>query len=292
MQSHGALLEYFEASRPHLRSVAFRLLGTIEDAEDAVQSAWIKASQSATDEVENPVAWLTTLTARVSLDRLRARARRAEIPWDGREFSFATAPAVEDDVLLADDVDRALVVLLDRLSPAERVAYVLHDLFAVPFEQVSQVLDRSRDSAKKLASRARQRLHDPPPVDPPERLADHARITRAFLAASRDGDLATLLDLLAPDVTRRVDPGLVDPETALILRGATRVAQETRRFAARARAGAVVLVDGAPGIVIAPFGRPQAVIALVIESDQRIHAIDIIAGTGPAALSLIEPYPL
>ncbi|OBG24557.1 sigma-70 family RNA polymerase sigma factor [Mycobacterium sp. 852002-51057_SCH5723018] len=270
------LAQRFDADRPHLRSVAFGLLGSAADADDAVQAAWLKASRADFDAVDNLTGWFTTITAHEAFDQLRARARRAEQPLAGEELDRlapASAPA-DEDALLADSVSRALLVVLDRLSPAQRVAFVLHDVFAMPFENIAAVLDRSPAAAKKLASRARERLHDGAAAEPP-RAAEHLKIVEAFLAASRGGDIARLLELLAPDVMRRVDPALVPGDVPTELSGAREVAEETRRFAQRARAGVVMLLDGVPGIVIAPLGRPQAMLRISIGADNRIHAIDI-----------------
>jgi hypothetical protein len=182
--------------------------------------------------------------------------------------------AADEEVLLAESVGSAMLVVLDRLSPAQRVAFVLHDLFAVPFETIGEVLDRSPVAAKKLASRARSRLHGAAP-EQPRRLARHLEIVEAFLAASRGGDIAALLELLAPDVVRRVERVLVPDDVPAAVRGARGVAEETRQFAQRARAGVVLLIDGAPGIVIAPRGRAQILLRLGIDADNRIHTIDI-----------------
>lgn len=270
------LAQRFEADRRHLRSVAFQLLGSVSDADDAVQSAWLKASRADFAAVDNLTGWFTTITAHEAFDQLRARKRRAEQPLgDAGELDRlgAAAPA-DEDALLADSVSTALLVVLDRLSPAQQVAFVLHDVFAVPFETVADLLDRSPAAAKKLASRARARLHHGPPVEP-RRLAEHLEIVEAFLAASRGGDIATLLDLLAPDVVRRVDRALVPDDVPTELRGAQQVAEETRWFARRARAGVVMLIDGGPGIVIAPRGRAQILLEIEIAADNHIHAIDI-----------------
>jgi RNA polymerase sigma factor (sigma-70 family) len=272
------LAQRFDADRRHLRSVAFHLLGSLADADDAVQSAWLKASRSAFDEIDNLTGWFTTITAHEAVDQLRTRKRRAEQPLaDADELDrlagTATAPA-DESALLADSVSNALLVVLDRLSPAQRVAFVLHDVFAMPFEAIAGLLDRSPAAAKKLASRARGRLHAGPAVEP-RRAAEHLEIVKAFLAASRGGDIATLLELLAPDVMRRVDPALVPEGVPLELRGARDVAEETRQFTRRARAGAVLLIDGAPGIVIAPHGRAQALLRIGVGADNRIHTIDI-----------------
>jgi RNA polymerase sigma factor (sigma-70 family) len=274
------LAQRFDADRRHLRSVAFHLLGSVADAEDAVQSAWLKANRADPNTVENLTGWLTTITAREAYDQLRARKRRAEQPLDelDRDPGMVSAPA-DEDVLLADSVDRALLVVLDRLSPAQRVPFVLHDVFGLPFEEIGDLLDRSPAAAKKLASRARGRLHAGRPAEP-RRTAEHLKIVEAFLAASRGGDIATLLDLLAPDVVRRVDRVLVPDDVSTEVRGAREVAEETRRFSRRAQAGVMMLIDGAAGIAIAADGRVQALLRIrigpSIGGDDRIHAIDII----------------
>ncbi|SOX54456.1 RNA polymerase subunit sigma [Mycobacterium ahvazicum] len=287
------LAQRFDADRQHLRAVAFRLLGSTADADDAVQSAWLKASRAhGVGDIGNLTGWFTTITAHEAFDQLRARKRRAEQPLaDAHEFDrltpIASAPA-DQDALLADSVGTAMLVVLDRLSPAQRVAFVLHDVFAVPFETIGDVLGRSPAAAKKLASRARSRLHGGRPAQP-RLLAGHLEIVEAFLTASRGGDIATLLELLAPDVVRRVDRVLVPDDVAVQVRGAREVAEETRRFARRARAGVVMLIDGAPGIVIAPRGRAQILLQLGIGADNRIHTIDITADGGPRRAELALP---
>ncbi|MCV7413015.1 RNA polymerase subunit sigma [Mycobacterium florentinum] len=274
------LAKQFDADRQHLRAVAFRLLGSLADADDAVQSAWLKASRAAgVGDVVNLTGWFTTITAHEAFDQLRARKRRAEQPLaDAGELDrLATASAsADEEALLVDSVGTAMLVVLDRLSPAQRVAFVLHDLFAVPFETIGDVLDRSPTAAKKLASRARARLHNGSPARPRGE-AEHLEVVDAFLAASRGGDIATLLELLAPDVVRRVDRVLIPDDMAAELRGAREVAEETRHFAQRARAGVVMLVDGVPGIVIAPRGRARILLQLGIGADNRICLIDITA---------------
>ncbi|OMC52737.1 RNA polymerase subunit sigma [Mycobacterium sp. IS-836] len=272
------LAQRFDADRRHLRSVAFQLLGSAADADDAVQSAWLKASRSDFGAVQNLTGWFTTITAHEALDQLRARKRRGEQPLADTEdldrlAGTGSAPA-DTDALLADSVSRALLIVLDRLSPAQRVAFVLHDVFAMPFETIADVLERSPAAAKKLASRARARLLGYAPAEP-RRVEKHVEIVEAFLAASRGGDIARLLELLAPGVLRRVDPTLVPGDVPTEVRGAREVAEETRRFALRARAGVVLLIDGAPGVVIAPRGRPQVMLRIGIGTDDRIHTIDI-----------------
>lgn len=274
------LAQRFDADRRHLRSVAFQLLGSAADADDAVQSAWLRASRadsSVIENVDNLTGWFTTITAREALDQLRVRKRRAERPLDeaselASEFVFA-APA-DEDALLTESVSGALLVVLDRLSPAQRIAFVLHDAFAMPFDEIAGLLNRTPDAAKKLASRARSRLHSDP-VGEPRRTAEHLQVVTAFLAASRGGDIATLLELLAPDVVRRVDRTLVPDDVPTELRGTREVAEETRRFAQRARTGVVMLIDGIPGIVLAPRGRAQVLLLIGLAADNRIQTVDI-----------------
>ena len=268
------LAQRFESDRQHLKSVAFHLLGSAVDAEDAVQSAWLKASRADHQSIENLTGWFTTITAREAVDQLRARKRRAEQPIvDADQLDRMTA-GPDEDVLLTESVSRAMLVVLDRLSPAQRVAFVLHDLFAMPFDVIGELLNRSPDAAKKLASRARSRLHADGAHEP-KQTAEHLEIVEAFLAASRGGDIGTLLKLLAPDVLRTVDRVLVPEDVPTELRGAEEVAGETRRFAARARAGVVLLVNGVPGIAIAPAGHLQSLLQIGI-ADGRIHTIDIV----------------
>lgn len=281
-----SLASRWDADRPHLRAVAYRLLGSLDDADDVVQQVWLKASRSDLDGVENLTGWLTTVTARECLDLLRVRRRRGEVPLP--DEAVAQARSGEEEAVLAESVGLALLVVLDRLSPAQRVAFVLHDLFAVPFDQIARVLDRSPTAAKKLASRARERVHGRVDAVTPD-LADQLRLTEAFLAASRDGDLRTLLDVLAPDVVRRADPVLVPAGVPVEVRGAAEVAEETRLFAHRARAGAVVLVGGEPGVVVAPAGRLRAVLRLTIHAG-RVHRVDIVGDpVRLAALDLTVP---
>jgi len=291
MRTIEDLAQQFDSDRRHLKSVAFHLLGSAADAEDAVQSAWLKASRAEHGTVENLTGWFTTITAREAFDQLRTRKRRAEQPFaDPHELgqiAMVTSSGADEEAMLTDSVSRALLVVLDRLSPAQRVAFVLHDVFALPFDSIGELLGRSTDAAKKLASRARGRLHAGGSVDP-TRTAEHLKIVEAFLDASRGGDIRTLLDLLAPDVVRTVDRELVPDDVPTVLRGAKAVAEETRRFAARARAGAVVLVNGVPGIAIAPAGHVEALLQIGIE-DGRIATIDIVGGADRLQGAVLAP---
>ena len=281
MTDQHALAARFDADRGHLRTVAFRLLGSVHDADDAIQAAWLKISARGIADVTDPTAWFTTVTAHECLDRLRQRARRAEL-LGAENIPTAVVPAAEEQVSMAESVGRALMVVLDRLSPAQRVAFVLHDAFAVPFEDIAALLDCSPAAAKKQASRARARVHGAAATTRPTRA--HLEIAESFLAASQRGDLAALLEVLDPDVVRRVDRVLIPAHLATELRGAQAFVDEVPRFSAVARGGEVAVLDGAPGIVIAPDGRLTSVLLLDI-ADGRIRAIDIVGD--PARLAAV-----
>ncbi|GAB2702692.1 sigma-70 family RNA polymerase sigma factor [Kitasatospora kifunensis] len=287
---HEELARRFEEQRGQLRAVAYRLLGSASEAEDAVQEAWLRLSRVDGATVDNLPAWLRTVVSRICLDLLRSRAaRREELvgqqppdqPWEDGAGDGADP---EQEAVLVESVGRALLVVLDTLGPAERIAFVLHDLFAVPFEQIAPIVERTPVAAKKLASRARHRVQGAP-VLPGAELARHRRVVEAFLAASRGGDLAGLLAVLAPDVVRRADPAALPAGAALEARGAQLVATETLVFGRRARWAASALVDGTVGVVVAPRGR--LVIALrVTVVDDRIAAYEVIAD--PARLARLE----
>lgn len=276
--------EDFQAHRPHLRSVAYRMLGSLSEADDAVQEVWLRLTRAGGDDVLNLRAWLTTATARVCLDMLRARARHREAPLDGHVPDPIVRPLTEQgppdgdpeqQALLADSVGLALLVVLDTLAPAERLAFVLHDVFGVPFAQIAEALDRSPAAAKQLASRARRRLQGASPEAP----ADAARqreIADAFLAASQRGDFAGLLALLHPDVVLRADTGDGPFGPSRVVQGAANVTAQARRYTALATHARRALVNGAPGFVVAPAGRAVAVIALTV-TGTAISEIDVLA---------------
>ncbi|MEH1167472.1 sigma-70 family RNA polymerase sigma factor [Micromonospora sp. CPCC 205539] len=275
----------FEAHRGHLRSVAYRILGSASEADDAVQEAWLRSARADHVGIRNTRAWLTTVVARVCLDMLRARTARREVVLDAALPSVSPDP--EQQALLADSVGLALLVVLDTLPPAERLSFVLHDMFAVPFEEIGSILGRSTPAAKMLASRARRRLRDAeaPDVD----VTRQRKVVDAFLAASREGDFAALLDLLAPDVIARAD-GLATPGgVPTRLRGANAVARQALAFSQRARHASVGLVDGAVAILVAPQGRLAIVLTFAIH-DSRIAAVDIIAD--PQRLAALSITPL
>ncbi|MBA2387611.1 MAG: sigma-70 family RNA polymerase sigma factor [Acidimicrobiia bacterium] len=287
MSGDASLEARFESSRDQVRGVAYRVLGSLDDADDAVQRAWLRADQADLSGVENLTGWLTTVTARVCLDMLRTRRSRNERPLtvapSGPAASTGGVTEPEEEAVLAESVGLALLVVLDRLSPAQRVAFVLHDLFAVPFEEIAVVVDRSTVATKKLASRARARVRGVTTVEAAAP-AEHYAVVDAFLAAARGGDLGTLLELLAPDVVRRADRFAASTGISTEVRGARAVADETKVFAARARTAEVALVDGVPGIVVAPLGRLFAVLRMTVYGG-RITDFDVIAD--PAQLDQI-----
>ncbi|MFF2083526.1 sigma-70 family RNA polymerase sigma factor [Nocardia sp. NPDC058176] len=263
----------FETERPRLTAIAFRLLGSIHDAEDAVQATWLKASTGDPGELRNPAAWLTTVVTRICLDQLRARQRRREEPLLA-DLIPAEALAADEHYLRQERVGRALMVVLHQLTPPQRVAYVLHDLFDIPFHAVAETLGTSPDSAKKHASRARARITRTTPAQhataPP---TDHAVID-AFLAAAAGGDIDRMLSLMTADCVRTADPALLPPGTPSIVSGAAAVAEETTRFADRIRASTPMLVDDRWAQVIAPGGHLLAIIDIVT-SGGRVARIDI-----------------
>ena len=292
----------FEGNRARLRAMAYRMLGSANDAEDALQEAWIHAARADAGAVANLDGWFTTIVARVCLDMLRKRRARPEEPTgaDIEPGAFAAAapagpaPGPEQEAVLADSVGLALLVVLDRLAPAERVAFVLHDMFGVPFGEIAGITGRSPDAARQLASRARRRVRgDDTAVTGDaasgERLARQRTVAEAFLAASRAGDLTALLAVLDPDVVLHADQAAVPPGYPAVLEGAEAVARGARTAAARSRRSAVALIDGVPGIVWAPHGRVVLVLAFSYR-EMRISGIDIIADRGRLdALELSVP---
>jgi RNA polymerase sigma-70 factor (ECF subfamily) len=259
----------FEADRAHLRAVAFRMLGSGSEADDAVQEAWLRLSRSDTSEVDNLTGWLTTVVARVSLTMLRSRSRRAE-PVDVLPEAATDGDGPEDETVLADSVGLALLVVLDTLAPAERLAFVLHDMFAVPFEEIAPIVGRTPAAARQLASRARRRVRGAP--EPDDR-ARRQEVVRAFLAASRGGDFEALVALLDPDAAARADAVAVRMGSAAEVVGAEAVATT---FSGRAKAARLALLDGVPGAVWAPGGTPKVVIRFTFDGD-RVIGLDMVA---------------
>jgi RNA polymerase sigma-70 factor (ECF subfamily) len=279
MDEHDWLAERFEADRTRLRAVAYRMLGSLSEADDAVQETWLRLSRADTSGVHNLGGWLTTLLARTCLDMLRARTSRREEPLDVHLpdpiISRQDRVDPEQQALLAEGIGLALLVVLDTLTPAERVAFVLHDMFAVPFDQIAPIVGRSPAAARQLPSRARRRVQAAGTV--PE--ADHGRqraVVDAFLAAARGGDLQALVALLDPDVVLRADLGVMAADASREFRGAPAVAEQALAFSGRARFARPALVNGAAGLVVAPHGRLFAVLAFTITRG-RIVELDVLA---------------
>jgi RNA polymerase sigma-70 factor (ECF subfamily) len=278
----------FEAHRAHLHAVAYRMLGSLSEADDAVQEAWLRLARSDMSAVQNLRAWLTTVVSHVCLDMLRSRTARREDSLDVHVPDPVVTRAdddPQDHALLADSVGIALLVVLDTLPPAERLAFVLHDIFAVPFDDIGRILDRSPAAAKQLGSRARQRLRTAgSPVAAPAATADSARADRArqreivtaFRAASQVGDFEALLAMLDPDVVLRADAGAGPLGPSRLIRGAQPVLAQARRFAPLGRFGRLVLINGTPGFLIAVDGQPLALLAIATQDD-LITEIDILA---------------
>jgi RNA polymerase sigma factor (sigma-70 family) len=269
----------FEEHRSHLRAVAYRMLGSLSEADDAVQEAWIRLSRSDSAAVENLGGWLTTVVARVSLNMLRSRRTRREVPLGVRvpdpivDRADGTDP--EHEALLADAVGLALLVVLETLSPAERLAFVLHDMFAVPFDEIARIVDRSPDAARQLASRARRRVrgeHTVPDAD----LGAQREVVDAFLAASREGDFDALIEILDPDVVLRADLGPGGPPVAREVRGAPDVARRALGYSRIGLVQRLALVNGALGLIAMRDGALFSVGGFTIAGG-RIVAIDILA---------------
>src|SRR4051812_12470281 len=284
MSGPDVLVAQFEEHRERLTAVAHRLLGSRAEAEDAVQEAWLRVSRAGTAEVENLGGWLTTVVARVALNQLRARTNRREDPLD--DALPARRHAVADpaeEAVLADSVGLALLVVLDQLAPAERLAFVLHDLFDVPFEEIAPIVDRSPAAARQLASRARRRVRGAELPDATERRRE---VVAAFLDASRNGDFAALVELLHPEAVLRSDAVAARMGADAEVRGATAIAQF---LSGRARAARLVLVDGTPGAVWSLRGTPQVVFAFTVE-DGLVTAVDLLAD--PDTVSGLDLRPL
>ncbi len=285
VDEHDGRTTGFEAQSASLVGLAYRMLGSRVEAEDAVQEGWLRLARTDVSGVENLTAWLRTVVSRVCLDMLRARAsRREEL---GRQVPDDVGEPVDDPeqvALQADAVGRALLVVLDTLAPAERTAFVLHDMFAVPFDEIAPIVGRSAGTTKKLASRARRKVRGVPAVDAAE-LARHRTVVEAFLAASRAGDVEALVALLDPDVVRQADPIAATAGRAAVLRGARPVAGEIAAFGRDARFADAALVDGDVGVVVAPYGRLLLALLFTIEDD-RVVAYELVAE--PARLRRLD----
>ncbi|MFG2855325.1 RNA polymerase sigma factor SigJ [Streptomyces mirabilis] len=282
------LADRFQEHRGRLRAVAYRMLGSLSEADDAVQEVWLKLGRTDVGEIRNLAGWLTTVVGRVCLDLLRTRAARREEPLD----TYVPDPLVspleridpEQEVLLADSVGLALLVVLETLEPAERLAFVLHDMFAVPFDDIAPVVGRSSAATRQLASRARRRVRGAAAPEPELDPARQKLVLDAFLAASRAGDFEALVSVLHPDVVLRVDSGVLVGGAAAskVVHGATGVAQQALMFRQFAEFSRLALVNGAVGVVTAPEGRPLSVMGVTI-TDGRVVEMYILAD--PARLS-------
>jgi RNA polymerase sigma factor (sigma-70 family) len=279
MDRYERLAERFEENRTHLRSVAYRMLGSPSEADDAVQEAWLRLSRSDTSGVENLGGWLTTAVARVCLDLLRSRKSRREEPLDSqvpdRILSSEGGTDPEDETLLAESVGLALLVVLETLAPAERVAFVLHDMFAVPFDEIAPIVGRSPAAARQLASRARRRVQGAAQV-PAAELTRQREVVDAFLAALRGGDLEALVAVLDPDFVIRADRAAVPSGALSEVRGARVWAKQALAFSRAIRFAQPALVNGAVGVVVAPRGRLLRVLTFGVRGG-RITQVDVVA---------------
>jgi RNA polymerase sigma factor (sigma-70 family) len=279
------LAERFEQHRPRLRAVAYRMLGSTGEADDAVQETWIRLSRSNSREIDNLEAWLVTVVGRVALNMLRSRRTRGEQPLDERLpdpiVDSADGVDPEHEALLADSVGMALLVVLETLTPAERLAYVLHDMFSVPFDQIGAILDRSPEAARQLASRGRRRIRGVDPT-PDVDAAAQQEVVEAFLAAARDGDFDALVAVLDPDVVVREDTGT---GTLVEVRGAENVARRARSVSKLGLVARPALVNGAPGWLSLRDGEPFAIAALTVRNG-RIATMDILLD--PARLARLD----
>ncbi|MCX5185546.1 sigma-70 family RNA polymerase sigma factor [Streptomyces sp. NBC_00268] len=275
--------ERFEEHRSHLRAVAYRMLGSLSEADDALQEAWLRVSRADTSGVENLAGWLTTVVARVCLNLLRTRERQREesldVHVDARVADAVVGPAdgrdPEEEAVLADSVGVALLVVLDTLAPAERLSFVLHDMFAVPFDEIGPMLERSPAAVRQLASRARRRVKGASPL-PEADLARRHRVVDAFLAATRGGNFDALVALLHPDVVLRADKAVIPTPEPVVARGAHTVAKGAMAATGRAAFTGVALIDGTVGLAMAPRGRLSVVLAFTI-ADGLVTEIDVIA---------------
>jgi RNA polymerase sigma factor (sigma-70 family) len=290
MSDRYFLAERFEQERPQLRRIAYRLLGTVDEADDAVQEAWLRLSRTDDSAVDNLGAWLTTVVSRVCLDMLRTRrSRREEFVGSWMPEPIVTidgAPTPEEEALIADGVGLALYVVLETLAPAERLAFVLHDMFALPFDEIAPIVGRSPEAARQLASRARRRVQGATP-EPDIELTEQKRVVEAFLAAAREGDFDALLEMLDPEVTLRIDAGPGSPLAREPIVGAQEVLAEARRWTALAPYSRPAIVNGVAGAVIGrPDGTVFSVAALTV-ANGRINSIDFVVD--PAKLARVRP---
>jgi RNA polymerase sigma factor (sigma-70 family) len=279
VDERALLIERFEGHRPHLHAVAYRMLGSLTEADDAVQDAWLRVDRAGTSGVENLGGWLTTVVARVCLNMLRSRRHRGEEPIDLQELDAVIGQEPggdpEREALMADSVGVALLVVLDTLTPAERLAFVLHDMFALPFDEIAPMLEKSPAATRQLASRARRRVTGAAPA-PDADVTRTRHVVEAFLAATRGGDFEALIALLHPDVVLRADKAAVPTPEPIVMRGAHPVAKGAMAAMKRAWFTGPALVDGAVGLAMAPHGRLRLVLTFTIVQG-TITEIEVIA---------------
>ena len=280
MDEHEWLAEQFEQHRTRLRAVAYRMLGSVSEADDAVQEAWLRLNRSGSDEIENLGGWLTTVVSRVCLNMLRSRETRREEPMSVHVpdpiVSREDGLDPEHEALLADSVGLALIVVLQTLAPGERLAFVLHDMFSMPFDEIARIIDRSPDAARQLASRARRRVAGAAATEVETDLTRQREVVDAFFAAARDGDFDALVAVLDPDVVLRSDGGVVRPAASVLVHGAEEVASRALTFARLSPFVRRALVNGAAGVVVAPGGNPFSVMGFTV-AHGKIVEIDAIA---------------
>jgi RNA polymerase sigma-70 factor, ECF subfamily len=291
MDERASLTDRFETHRSHLRAVAYRMLGSVSEADDALQEAWLRIRDQDPGSVENMQAWLTTIVGRVCLNMLRSRRSRREessvhVPDPVVSFDECVDP--EQEALLSESVGLALLVVLDALTPAERLAFVLHDVFGVPFRDVATAMDRSEAAAQQLASRARRRVQGA--AEPDRDLARQREVVDAFFAASRDGDFAALVAVLDEDVELRIDGGVLREEASLALRGAASVAAHTATYSKLYPFVRPALVNGAAGVVVAPHGRVFSVLAFTVTNGKIVQIDALLDPERLARLDLRIPH--
>jgi len=289
MDEREWLTERFHQHRSHLRAVAFRMLGSVNEADDALQAAWLRIRDQDPVSVDNLQAWLTTVVGRVCLNMLRSRRRRGELSVHVPDpvVSFGDDVDPEDEALRAEAVGLALLVVLDALTPAERLAFVLHDVFGVPFAEIASALDRSEAAAQQLASRARRRVQGSPEPEPD--LARQRKVVDAFFAASRDGDFDALVAVLDPDVELRIDGGVLRADATLVRRGAAAVAEHTATYSRLYPFVHPALVNGAAGAVVAPGGRLFSVMVFTVTNGKITQIGGLVDPERLAQLDLALP---
>jgi RNA polymerase sigma factor (sigma-70 family) len=287
MDEHDWLADQFQEHRNRLRALAYRMLGSVAEADDAVQETWLRLSRSDAGGVDNLAAWLTTVTARICLNMLRSRSTRREEPLETHVPDPIVAPEgrvdPEQEALLADSVGLALHIVLETLAPAERLAFVLHDMFAVPFDEIAPIVGRTSDATRQLASRARRRVQGA--AVPDSDLTHQRRVVDAFFAAARAGDIEALVAVLDPDVVVRFDGGPIRPAASALFRGAEKVARSALRYSDPTRVIHPAVVNGAAGVVLTFEGRPVSVWGFTV-ADGRVVAVDVLGD--PARLAKLD----